>query len=90
VLARSNPRNAGGGWRYTGGGGMTLARHRVNRRCLPRFLAICRGSSEHLMAQISIGDNHCTATVLSQHLASIVPLILTVHHHNGILRVYHD
>lgn len=31
------------------------------------FMPICRGSLEHFMGQISIADNHCTATVSSQH-----------------------
>ena len=67
VLARCNPRNTGAtpyttGWNRLDTGSKPL--------WLPRFDAICRGLSGHLMGQISIGDNHCTATALSQHSTS--------------------
>jgi hypothetical protein len=63
VLARCNPRNAGATPRYTA---IAAANTDPKPLWLSRFLAICGDLLGHLMGQISIGDNHCTATVLSQ------------------------
>jgi len=71
VLARSNPRNTGATPRITARNRLEPAQHCSKPAGAAALLPICGDTLGHLIGQISIADNHCTAMDLIRYCASI-------------------